>query len=78
MARSLTPITGDLTDRGDQHDGRVEALAGARRASSTNTEEPPDQPRQGFGHPQAPYPGPERRGRRISSNCAALNFTRLK
>ena len=26
-------------------------VAGARRTSSTNTEEPPDQPRQGFGHP---------------------------
>ena len=26
-------------------------VAGARRTSSTNTEAPPDQPRQGFGHP---------------------------
>ena len=30
----------------------LRCVAGARRASSTNTEELPDQPRQGFGHPQ--------------------------
>ena len=32
----------------------LRCVAGARRTSSTNTEEPPDQPRQGFGHPQRP------------------------
>ena len=30
----------------------LRCVAGARRTSSTNTEELPDQPRQGFGHPQ--------------------------
>ena len=29
----------------------LQCVAGARRTSSTNTEELPDQPRQGFGHP---------------------------
>ena len=29
----------------------LRCAAGARRTSSTNTEEPPDQPRQGVGHP---------------------------
>ena len=31
----------------------LRCVAGARRTSSTNTEELPDQPRQGFGHPHA-------------------------